>query len=1757
MQHVNTKILKENRNLRNELKELTSITKAWLHSSNKVNQCISEQNPTQKKKILGIDQLTEDTSSSGPKDPMFVKSLADNSKVSIIGSNKPKLSEAEDSTLSNHNMLKHPLPLLEKLTGAEPDSGPKTIKSILKSKFTFKAETLKGIIINEPSSALARGNKSSSASKTNSAPAGKLKNVKMEDDPPLAIVMKELNELKLQISKNKSSYFRNKNSQQCKRTNHRTCDHAEFMSSMNINQYYSGQGESSLRSKPSRPAIPFPSCIHCRYNDHKSDDCVYYPICEICGSYDHDTHGHNRIISLRRGIKPRNPQYVTKNCEPCGSNVHTKSDHNDIEWFRKREALQAKKVESFKASKTESSSALRSKTPTKRKSTSADAEDVAATGCLATIIWIKESTHVYDIIMKRADGYAYPVLRAYDCLEQYYVLMIVFRTILQRMDTPTLACVWFCPNFSAPAGRPFRCVKTKVYEWYWKRKDVTQGNWVEIGGKTRGFDQITNKDAIILYSLANGINIDYASIFWEDIIIKLNKKHREKVVPYTRFLSLLMMHKMKEGYGDGELTLYPTQPGAKPRHKKLSTSSKQPSVSSREATKGGSSKASTSSKTGHSKKRKESSSAMDSNPSQPPVSTHVDTGMHKEEQQATGGPTSLGVTTSFIVHSESALGCDALADSTAEAVPGLSAPSDFVPQQQGMNEGTKNTSYDHLFAGTDPYVLTDKTKSVSEGLETVLTQPTKGEGANSIARQVKEEEASNTIKLEDLAKLVSHVQPSFKDLDSPEDDRVIVVDDSDEDEERKRDEVHPTPNAETEDTLKKNKAEAEAALLKAQPFFPNVEQLNELLVKSLKIEFLNILSAHDFSSSLPTEPKDLPSKLNELTGEVKGLKKQVHELEIELPGDLKEIPTKLDDFIKNVASVQAKLKTSDALPSLLLNVTQALNKFAQVLDSASAKAGDQSVPSAGQADTMHANGEKNTNQATISQLFQRRAEKNAEKENLNNQQPKPTTPPATTIIPPGEHIKKYKGKKAMSSKDVEEVSTESDSNDETTHVHGSMVESSKKKELEKFDFVTESGEHVHLIEEHISAQKKIEEEAKAEASRHEGEMRKKELIDLIGPEVVNKYYNDKLQYDRYNDKMLNRRAKSRITNCDILTRKGPITLKVYREDDTSEIIPEFKANDLHLGEWREVVKACLNKKGKGWTSIYKQIQERIDYLCTTEAELGIDLDRSLSEQDPLDRLNDLANKKRKHADDIHDFFRANKRLKSSVQYKEPSMYVLKEPVPIPYPGPRLDDHARTFSSLLLVKIDKRKLNPLKHIKSLSSKGNRMSLEDLKVSSLQFETEEGLWKKLQSPDMTLNNISVLLNNTAYSVISIRRNRSTKKQITMAEPNEYISVTRKNFLSNDNEGRMVEKSFVEIQGTFLVKIRDNTFKGIIGENAFKHIDNFLKIVEPLKVKGLTQDRFRLSVFPISLAGATSEWFKKDCIGSVTTWEDLLEKFVQKFYQLSDDNEEMEADEGDDPDDIAEIFKIKGNLFYYETPLCKAFNDFNYLLKIDMDLFTFDIQGIKTYEGYELNNNMTGDLEEPWSDNGSDIDGFCNRGELPEMVRVGCMTYFQDHKWYDELVDGKLKLKSSFKNFHELDHDVLVKLEECWWKVNAHEVAPFTRWENYGQGPYANAKTKRAYDPYLDINCIFGRNYGANNTGNTQDNQELKKEHHDPSTYRVRRFEMIKYSFDADDEYVAIKEHECSDHSKTNIDTCQAYRELFCIMDEGWLVKKACDE
>ncbi|GJY23314.1 retrovirus-related pol polyprotein from transposon TNT 1-94, partial [Tanacetum coccineum] len=1134
----------------------------WLNSSNKVNQCISKQIPTQKKKILGIYQLTEDTSNYRPKDLVFVKSSGNNSYVSITGSNKPKLSKVEDSILPNYYTGKvpsnesqrnridpsvvvsdssttnydsadeslvcsTPLPPLEKLAGVKPISGPKTIKSNLKSNPTFKDENLKGITLKEPSSAPAKDNKKgSSASKTSSVPAGKLRNVKIEDDPPLAIVIKELNELKLQLSKKKSSHSRNHQSRQ--RTDHRTCDHAEFMSTIKTSQHLTGQGEYFLRSRPSTPRN-----------------------------------------------QTKKPSYVTKNYETCGSNVHTKTDHNDIELFRKGEAKKAG------ANKIVLSNVQRSKTPTQRSLNTYPLQ-MKDTLVHDTILILFNKSDETGIVIKKARLVAqgYNQQKGIDCngtfapvarlkairiflafstyinfigyqmdikstflndklKEEVYVnqppgfentefpnhVFKLDKAVYELKESPRarepftrspnmykeyLDEFWYSAkalenskvSFSIPIGGIYEEVGVNTFrnaigdreivsvKWTFK-KNLLPLRWrllmVQIiqclgGGGTGGFDQITNKDVIILYSLANGINIDYANIFWEDIIIKLNKKQREKVVPYTRFLSLLMIHNMKEGYRDAKRVVFKapklssnaervsqgTKPKAQPRHKKHSTSSKLPFVSSKEATKGVTSE-------------------------------------ERADPQLSSGMSVFNLnkpiySASFIIHSESASGYDASANSTAKAAPGKFAPNDFIPQQH------------------------DQTQSVSEGLQTALNQSTSDKVASNIVKQIEEVEAASAIKLEDLAKLVQNVQPSFKDPDSPEDDHIIIVDDSDEDEEAEKDGLHATLNNETKDALvpkslslrssqiqeltnqvhirqsqkhklelEKNKAKAKVALLKAQPSFPN----------------------------------DLRSKFNELIEEVKGLKKQVRELEIELLGDLKEIPTKLEDFTKTITSltsqvtelktlqwellaeflsvptqvemVQAKLKTLDALLSLLNKVTNALNQFAQAITSK--KTEDTSIPSAGQAGTQPTEGEKNTNQTTISQLFQR---------------------------------KKEKGKKAISSEEAEKESTSSDS-DHETHLTGSMVESSKAKKIKKFDFVTEGGKHIHLTKEEINHQKKIEEEAKAKADKRESEVRKEELVDLL---VLESFSSDSDDETHLTGSMVESSKAKKIKKFDFVTKGG-------------------------------------------------------------------------------------------------------------------------------------------------------------------------------------------------------------------------------------------------------------------------------------------------------------------------------------------------------------------------------------------------------------------------------------------------------------------------------------------------------------------------------------------------------------------------------------------------------------------------------------------
>ncbi|GJS61076.1 hypothetical protein Tco_0655860 [Tanacetum coccineum] len=89
------------------------------------------------------------------------------------------------------------------------------------------------------------------------------------------------------------------------------------------------------------------------------------------------------------------------------------------------------------------------------------------------------------------------------------------------------------------------------------------------------------------------------------------------------------------------------------------------------------------------------------------------------------------------------------------------------------------------------------------------------------------------------------------------------------------------------------------------------------------------------------------------------------------------------------------------------------------------------------------------------------------------------------------------------------------------------------------------------------------------------------------------------------------------------------------------------------------------------------------------------------------------------------------------------------------------------------------------------------------------------------------------------------------------------------------------------------------------------------------------------------------------------DLYTKNALWLYWKRGGNEEVLTEEElSDPEEtyddveheVAKIFRVETDIFHFETPICKAFNEFNYLFKMDTDFLTNDIPGFKTYKEYK---------------------------------------------------------------------------------------------------------------------------------------------------------------------------------------------------------------
>ncbi|XP_074341093.1 uncharacterized protein LOC141678634 [Apium graveolens] len=75
----------------------------------------------------------------------------------------------------------------------------------------------------------------------------------------------------------------------------------------------------------------------------------------------------------------------------------------------------------------------------------------------------------------------------------------------------------------------------------------------------------------------------------------------------------------------------------------------------------------------------------------------------------------------------------------------------------------------------------------------------------------------------------------------------------------------------------------------------------------------------------------------------------------------------------------------------------------------------------------------------------------------------------------------------------------------------------------------------------------------------------------------------------------------------------------------------------------------------------------------------------------------------------------------------------------------------------------------------------------------------------------------------------------------------------------------------------------FGGSSTEDPNMHIRDFIEICDTFKFNGVSEDVVKLRLFPFSLRDKAKSWLHSLPAVSITTWEDLTQKFLTKFFPM----------------------------------------------------------------------------------------------------------------------------------------------------------------------------------------------------------------------------------------------------------------------------------
>nr|GEV85166.1 VIER F-box protein 2 [Tanacetum cinerariifolium] len=168
--------------------------------------------------------------------------------------------------------------------------------------------------------------------------------------------------------------------------------------------------------------------------------------------------------------------------------------------------------------------------------------------------------------------------------------------------------------------------------------------------------------------------------------------------------------------------------------------------------------------------------------------------------------------------------------------------------------------------------------------------------------------------------------------------------------------------------------------------------------------------------------------------------------------------------------------------------------------------------------------------------------------------------------------------------------------------------------------------------------------------------------------------------------------------------------------------------------------------------------------------------------------------------------------------------------------------------------------------------------------------------------------------------------------------------------------------------------------------------------------------------------------------------------------------------------------------ETPVCKAFKDFNYLLEIDVDVLTKNIPRFKTYEEYkddwiyEWNKGMD---QRKATDDEVWIEPIDNIYHECEALRFKSnLIRYQDYEWYDALEDSDLKNEALINKaiLEKSMNDEEESSDDAW-----SHYSPIDEWKDYEKTTYIETNVSSNHNIYNNVcHIIMDHNAGQSKQG-----------------------------------------------------------------------------